>query len=261
MIRNLVQIAFIVGVCSTFIGQQTPAGIPPAAASSTATAEEPRLFITNSASWEMSGPAPGNNGTLAAQSRGSARLPNPEIIKTFGQRCSGVVINGKPELADYIVLLDHDRSKGYLGHKNKVAVFERLSGDVVVTHSTVSLGGSVEYACNAIGQHWVKHANEILAAKKTVPAAPSASLSLAPVSLPQLPQSSLVSISVESTPSGADIEIDAYFVGNTPSTIAVAPGTHEIAVKKKGFAAWTRKLSVSGGNIRLSAELEQVAGN
>ncbi|MGD0631547.1 MAG: PEGA domain-containing protein [Terracidiphilus sp.] len=54
-----------------------------------------------------------------------------------------------------------------------------------------------------------------------------------------------------------DIEIDGAFVGNTPSTIALAPGSHQIAVKKKGFTDWTKTLNVTGGAIHLNAELEQ----
>ena len=64
------------------------------------------------------------------------------------------------------------------------------------------------------------------------------------------------SFAVESTPSGADIEIDGTFVGNTPSTITISPGSHEIVVKKKGFADWTRKLSVTGGSIHINALLD-----
>jgi hypothetical protein len=40
--------------------------------------------------------------------------------------------------------------------------------------------------------------------------------------------------------------------------VAVAIGSHRIAVKKRGFTVWTRTLNVNGGAIRLSAELEQV---
>jgi hypothetical protein len=65
------------------------------------------------------------------------------------------------------------------------------------------------------------------------------------------------SLAVDSTPSGADIEIDGAFVGNTPSTLTVAPGSHQVAVKKKGFGAWTKTLNVSGGTVHLNAELEQ----
>lgn len=66
------------------------------------------------------------------------------------------------------------------------------------------------------------------------------------------------SLIITSTPPGADIDIDGLFVGNTPSTVDVALGTHEITVKMSGFTDWTRKLAVTGGNIRLDATLEAV---
>lgn len=70
---------------------------------------------------------------------------------------------------------------------------------------------------------------------------------------------SQASLLIDSTPPGADIEIDGSFVGNTPSSVSATPGSHEITVTKKGFAPWTRKLNVTGGSIHLSAELEQQA--
>jgi hypothetical protein len=66
----------------------------------------------------------------------------------------------------------------------------------------------------------------------------------------------MANLNIESTVPGADIEIDGAFVGNTPSTIVVAPGNHQIAVKKKGFTGWNRTLNVTGGTVHLSAELE-----
>ena len=65
------------------------------------------------------------------------------------------------------------------------------------------------------------------------------------------------SLAVESTPSGADIEIDGALVGNTPSTVAVAPGSHQISVKRKGFADWSKSLNVTSGTVEVNAELEQ----
>jgi hypothetical protein len=73
---------------------------------------------------------------------------------------------------------------------------------------------------------------------------------------PAPPAALQASIVIESTPPGADIEIDGAFVGNTPSSVTVAPGPHEITVKKKGFADWSRKLTVTGGNVHLNAEME-----
>ena len=66
----------------------------------------------------------------------------------------------------------------------------------------------------------------------------------------------MASLAVESNVPGANIEVDGAFVGNTPSTVSVAPGQHTIAVKKKGFGDWSRTMNVSGSNVRLSAELE-----
>ncbi|MDR3738793.1 MAG: PEGA domain-containing protein [Terracidiphilus sp.] len=69
-------------------------------------------------------------------------------------------------------------------------------------------------------------------------------------------QSAQISLTIDSTPSGADVEVDGGFVGNTPSTITLTPGSHQIAVKKKSFADWTKMLNVTGGSIHLNAELE-----
>jgi PEGA domain-containing protein len=63
-----------------------------------------------------------------------------------------------------------------------------------------------------------------------------------------------------SDPSGADIEVDGSFVGNTPSDVQVAEGEHTVSVKKTGFKDWQRTLKVTGGSsVHLNAELEKVA--
>lgn len=65
-------------------------------------------------------------------------------------------------------------------------------------------------------------------------------------------------LQLESDPSGADIEIDGSFVGNTPSDIEVPEGEHTVDVKKAGFRDWGRKLKISGGsNVHLNAALEK----
>jgi hypothetical protein len=70
---------------------------------------------------------------------------------------------------------------------------------------------------------------------------------------------SQVSLSIDSTPPGAEIDVDENFVGSTPSTVSVPLGSHEITVRKKGFTAWTRKMNVTGGNVYLNAELDRVS--
>jgi PEGA domain len=66
-----------------------------------------------------------------------------------------------------------------------------------------------------------------------------------------------VSLSIDSTPPGAEIDVDENFVGSTPSTVPVPVGSHEITVRKKGFTSWTRKMNVTGGNVYLNAELDR----
>jgi len=83
----------------------------------------------------------------------------------------------------------------------------------------------------------------------------SATPTIAATSAPA--QASLI---IESTPAGADIEIDGSFFGNTPSTISLTPGSHDVSVKKKGFSDWTHKMNVTSGSVHLNAELEQKSG-
>jgi hypothetical protein len=70
----------------------------------------------------------------------------------------------------------------------------------------------------------------------------------------------LAALIIASTPPGADIEVDGGFVGSTPSTLSLPSGSHQIVVKKKGFADWTKTLNVTGGSINLNVELEQAPG-
>jgi hypothetical protein len=88
-------------------------------------------------------------------------------------------------------------------------------------------------------------------------AAPEA---LSPIPAPPAPAAAAqASLTIDSTPPGADIEIDGGFVGNTPSTVSVALGSHQIVVKKKGYTDWTKTLNVTGGTIHMNAELQQAA--
>jgi len=62
---------------------------------------------------------------------------------------------------------------------------------------------------------------------------------------------------IESTPSGADIELDGAFAGDTPSEVGIAAGEHTVRITKPGYKVWERKIRISTGTIKLAAELEQ----
>jgi len=98
----------------------------------------------------------------------------------------------------------------------------------------------------------------VLEVYDATPEGKSAQMSPEPTSKTPNSGSSLASrVRVTSIPDGADIEIDGSFVGNTPSTVEVATGEHTVVIKKVGYQMWERNLKVSGGDIRLSAELEK----
>lgn len=78
----------------------------------------------------------------------------------------------------------------------------------------------------------------------------------APEAVAVAPELKNASIDISSNPAGADIEVDGKFVGNTPSTLALPTGDHAIKITKTGFNAWERTVALSGGNIKIAADLE-----
>jgi hypothetical protein len=94
---------------------------------------------------------------------------------------------------------------------------------------------------------------------KFQPAAPTSSQpSLSSGNHDQATNSASAKLQIDSTPPGADIEVDGSFVGNTPSEVQVAEGDHTVTVKKAGFKDWERKLkSSAGSSVHLGAELEK----
>jgi hypothetical protein len=68
----------------------------------------------------------------------------------------------------------------------------------------------------------------------------------------------LGTFTIESNPPGAEVYVDGDFVGTTPiAEQALAAGKHEIELRKKGWANWTRQLRVSAGvRAGVSAEME-----
>lgn len=248
-----------VGLFTTGLFCQTQPAVP-----ASAPAEKPRVFVTDSQSWEMEGSAGGTAGTFGAHTHGGARPQTAEIIKTFGEKCPSVTVNNIREKAAYIVVLDHEGGKGALRHRNKVAVFDAQSGDSIVSKSTLSLGGSVEEACRGIARHWAEH-KPAAAASTDAPAspAPAARLQSAAANVPTAgtesapPAASGARLVITSVPPGADIEIDGAFMGNAPSSLQLQPGDHKIAVRKSGYKGWERTLRVMGGEVNIRAELEK----
>jgi hypothetical protein len=95
----------------------------------------------------------------------------------------------------------------------------------------------------------------------TAVAAPSPASGPPATSSPDVMKSPELTVAVSSTPDGAEIEVDGHFMGSTPSSIALAPGEHVVVVRKPSFMPWERKLQLTGGEIRLNADLEKDEAN
>jgi PEGA domain len=244
-------------ILATFCLAGIPAAFCLASAVPADLASQPRVFITDSNSWEMSGGFGGSSAGFGGAVRGGARPQTAEIIKTFGEKCPQVTVTMNKDAADFVVLLDHEGGKGLARKKDKVAVFQR-NGDSIFSHSTRSIGNAVKDSCKAIMAHPVT-----ARAADPAPAAPASSGN--PLSAAQALESGkssvpngLATVDVKSTPDGADITVDGKFVGSTPSSVTISPGDHAILVEKSGFKSWQRTTSVNpGSEITINVKLEK----
>lgn len=63
-------------------------------------------------------------------------------------------------------------------------------------------------------------------------------------------------VKLESTPPGADVEVDGRYVGNTPAQLKLTPGKHSIKVTAPGHKAWVRELDVlADSEVSLNAAM------
>lgn len=226
---------------------------------SIAAAQNPRVYVTDSKSWEIGGGFGGTDDAFGGSSGGGARPQTAEIIKTFGQRCPQVTVNNIREKADYVVLLDHEGGKGGPFRDNKVAVFNR-EGDSIISRSTRSLGNAVKDACGAIQKDWNENGAKYRAAARAREQAPvavaPAPMLRAPGAVRRFPEMT-GRVTIASTPVGADIEVDGKFMGSTPSVLHLEQGDHNIAIKKAGYKDWQRTMTVTAGEINVSPELQK----
>jgi hypothetical protein len=124
-----------------------------ASASLASAAERPRVFITDSKSWEVSSGGGGTADGFGTAGSGGARPQTAEIIKTFNERCPNALVNNRQEKADYVILLDHEGGKSPFSRDNKIVVFNK-DGDSIMSASMRSLGNAVEGACSAMFKDW-----------------------------------------------------------------------------------------------------------
>ena len=116
---------------------------------------KPRLYVTDSQSWLMAGGWGASNGSGGGAMRGGSSPQTVELIKTFGQRCPGVVVTNDRDKASYVALFDRESFKSVLARRDKIALFRR-NGDVLYSNSVRSVGNAVKDSCEAIQKDFAK---------------------------------------------------------------------------------------------------------
>ena len=117
-----------------------------------ATADQPRVYITESQSLQIAAGAPPGAGTKNNLAIAGGTSPqNVEVMKTFARRCPSVVVTSNREKANYVVRLDHEAANPttLFTRGNKVAVFDK-DDDLMYSNSTRILSNAVKGACASI---------------------------------------------------------------------------------------------------------------
>lgn len=186
---------------------------------------------------------------MEVQLLGEERAPQTvEIIKTFGERCPDVTVTNQPGKANYVVTLDHEGGKGWLRHRNKVALFNR-NGDVLFSHSTLTLGDSVKDTCEAIHND-LKNQFTPAGGAESKPTAQSTAQAA-------LQTSEAGTVVVTSIPDGADVFADGAFVGKSPATFKLSAGMHSIRIAMKGYKDGSGDITVrAGSEVKLAVAFE-----
>ncbi|MBC7798638.1 MAG: SPFH domain-containing protein [Pyrinomonadaceae bacterium] len=66
----------------------------------------------------------------------------------------------------------------------------------------------------------------------------------------QPPTQAEVSVTITSEPTGADIEIDGNYEGNTPTQTTLAPAEYIIRVSRPTFKVWERRVIIKAGSAK-----------
>ena len=205
------------------------------------------------------------------------KVPFLRLALTLPSQGADVVAIGTPGARDATesFVLPNTVTKGIVSgvrqfSDNTVAYIPGRAGTWIQTDATINHGNSGGPLLNASGQ--VIGINTLsFAATGT----PGLNFALASPELAQIAKSRFgielgstsnleqpsthlnSSLSITSNPSGADIEVDGAFVGNTPGDIPVSEGDKTVKISKKGYKAFERSIHVlPNATQRLTVELE-----
>jgi PEGA domain len=202
--------------------------------------------------------------------------PSPSIAETLKVTSSppganveidGVLMGTTPYKINYpggYFHKPHTVFAARLGHPMVIRIYKEgyASQETTITEGPFEW---VDLKGHTRGRYWLVKADEVQATLKPVSKASNAEAGAGP--LPVAKQNSANELAVEKVPNarpfsavsagsdsgvlilssdtdGAEIYIDGKFVGDTPSTIPLASGVHQIAIKANGKKDWKREIEV-----------------
>ena len=215
------------------------------AASSAAYGQQPRVFLgatSTGSSWTVN-----NDQTV----------PMRAALSKF---CPSFVSTTNQQNADFTIF-DAHQEQGIIVRVNQFTV-SNGNGDIIKQFNAGSIVQGMQISCTAVTTAWANRPPEPppqpvapAPAPEAAPA-PAPEPVQAPAPAPAAPETQRVAIT--STPEGADITVDNKFMGNTPSTVLLPLGDHTVAISKNDFYTWEREVTLSGGTIKLNAELAKL---
>ncbi|TCL76408.1 curli biogenesis system outer membrane secretion channel CsgG [Hydrogenispora ethanolica] len=143
---------------------------------------------------------------------------------------------------------------------------EQITADITVNIKVLNVNtGKLEFAIftpaqtkmlNTSGAANLSTGNTRELLSKALTAAVDKLVTRIEASQPKLPEKALVHF--DSNPSGAEVEIDQVYYGNTPIAVPLNPGVHEVRISLAGYAPWIRMIHAAEGAI-VSCTLEKKA--
>jgi hypothetical protein len=210
------------------------------AASSAAYGQQPRVFLgatSTGSSWTV-------NNDQTVPMRAALNKFCPSFVSTTNQ-----------QNADFTIF-DAHQEQGIIVRVNQFTV-SNGNGDIIKQFNAGSIVQGMQVSCATITTAW---ANRPPApAPQAEQPAPEAAPAPEPVQAPApAPAPEMQRVAITSNPEGADITVDNKFMGSTPSTVLLPTGDHTVAISKSEFYTWEREVTLSGGTIKLNAELSKL---
>jgi hypothetical protein len=175
--------------------------------------------------------------------------------------CPNVLSTTNQSNADFTIF-DAHQEQGIIVRVNQFTV-SNGNGDIIKQFNAGSIVQGMQVSCAAVTTAWANRPPasppqpEPAPAPEAVPA-PAPEPVQAPAPPVPAPAPETQRVAITSTPEGADITVDNKFMGNTPSTVLLPLGDHTVAISKNDFYTWEREVTLSGGTIKLNAELAKL---